>query len=587
MEKKSLPEDNSSFSDIRKYDCYYVDKTHLIYKMVLQDKENITRYYFLSRPRRFGKSLLIDTIKCLFEGKKELFKDLYIYDKWDFDKNTHPVIRLDFSKGKYYEVNGLKNYLHECLKDIENQPQPPFRLIWKILRSWFQPPPVTDVTNPDNYNYRLTRIIQKLYSRHNKQVVVLIDEYDAPITDALIVNQELAESNRRTLGAFFRVLKANQEYIRFVFITGVSMFPLTDMSSGLNNLADITFNPDYSTICGFTEKELITVFAPELKNLKLKDISLDEIRKYYNGYGWRSMKENIKENRVYNPYSIVLLFVYNEIDDWWYQSSKTNFFYDLLKKGKLTPFEIGSKAMTRHQLSTIDIDELDDPQALYFQMGILTITRDFYDQSENKRVYILDYPNEEIRKSFLKGSISKFFSDKAYTKTISKAKIMVSQLEKNDFIGLQQTIKAYFAGFPYPNKPTTKELKNIQQNKLNQQLDEDLELKKYEFYYSSLLSSAFDALGVKITKEVRSAEGISDLEIELGNQVFILELKMLRIKDIEQSLNRALKQITNNKYTAPHKYADNKVHGIAMVFDKDQGNIVGLKHKVFFAGKKS
>ena len=567
MEKKSLPEDNSSFSDIRKYDCYYVDKTHLIYKMVLQDKENITRYYFLSRPRRFGKSLLIDTIKCLFEGKKELFKDLYIHDKWDFDKNTHPVIRLDFSKGEYTENNELKNLLHYLLKKEQKRHK------------------ITD-DNIDDSNSPISRfddLIDCLYHKHNKQVVVLIDEYDAPITDALIVDQELAESNRRTLGAFFRVLKANQEYIRFVFITGVSMFPLTDMSSGLNNLADITFNPDYSTICGFTEKELISVFSPELKKLKLKDISLDEIRKYYNGYGWRS----IKENRVYNPYSIVLLFVYNEIDDWWYQSSKTNFFYDLLKKGKLTPFEIGSKAMTRHQLSTIDIDELDDPQALYFQMGILTITRDFYDQSENKRVYILDYPNEEIRKSFLKGSISKFFSDKAYTKTISKAKIMVSQLEKNDFTGLQQTIKAYFAGFPYPNKPTTKELKNIQQNKLNQQLDEDLELKKYEFYYSSLLSSAFDALGVKITKEVRSAEGISDLEIELGNQVFILELKMLRIKDIEQSLNRALKQITNNKYTAPHKYADNKVHGIAMVFDKDQGNIVGLKHKVFFAGKKS
>ena len=563
MKSLKLPKSTFAFEKIITKRYYYVDKTPLIHKMLTDEDD----YCFLSRPRRFGKSLLIDTIKCLFEGKKELFKDLYIHDKWDFDKNTHPVIRLDFSKGEYTENNELKNLLHYLLKKEQKRHK------------------ITD-DNIDDSNSPISRfddLIDCLYHKHNKQVVVLIDEYDAPITDALIVDQELAESNRRTLGAFFRVLKANQEYIRFVFITGVSMFPLTDMSSGLNNLADITFNPDYSTICGFTEKELISVFSPELKKLKLKDISLDEIRKYYNGYGWRS----IKENRVYNPYSIVLLFVYNEIDDWWYQSSKTSFFYDLLKKGKLTPFEVGSKAMTRHQLSTIDIDELDDPQALYFQMGILTITHDFYDQSENKRVYILDYPNEEIRKSFLKGSISKFFSDKAYTKTISKAKIMVSQLEKNDFTGFQQTTKAYFAGFPYPNKPTTKELKNIQQNKLNQQLDEDLELKKYEFYYSSLLSSAFDALGVKITKEVRSAEGISDLEIELGNQVFILELKMLRIKDIEQSLNRALKQITNNKYTAPHKYADNKVHGIAMVFDKDQGNIVGLKHKVFFAGKKS
>ena len=570
MEKKSLPEDNSSFSDIRKYDCYYVDKTHLIYKMVLQDKENITRYYFLSRPRRFGKSLLIDTIKCLFEGKKKLFKHLYIHDKWDFDKNTHPVIRLDFSKGEYTENNELKNLLHYLLKKEQKRHK------------------ITD-DNIDDSNSPISRfddLIDCLYHKHNKQVVVLIDEYDAPITDALIVDQELAESNRRTLGAFFRVLKANQEYIRFVFITGVSMFPMTDMSSGLNNLADITFNPDYSTICGFTEKELITVFAPELKKLKLKDISLDEIRKYYNGYGWRSIKENMKENRVYNPYSIVLLFVYKEISTWWYKSSKSNFFYSLLKKGKLTPFEVGSNHEDDDSLTIIDIDDLN-VNALYFQMGILTITHDFYDQSEKKRFYILDYPNEEIRKSFLKGSISKLFSKEAYTKTISKAKIMVSQLEKNDFIGFQQTTKAYFAGFPYPNKPITKKLKNIQQNKLNQQLDEDLELKKYEFYYSSLLSSAFGALGVKVTKEVRSAEGISDLEIELGNQVFILELKMLRIKDIEQSLNRALKQITDNKYADPHKYADKQVHGIAMVFDKDQGNIVGLKHKVFFTGKKA
>ena len=163
MKKKFLAQDTSSFSKIIEKKCYCVDKTHLIFKMASEDSD-VASNYFLSRPRRFGKSLLIDTIKCLFEGKKELFKDLYIYDKWDFDKNTHPVIRLDFSKGEYCKVDDLKNFLDDILHELEDQHQIP------------------NVKSSSRHAFRLTRIIQKLYSSHNKQVVVLIDEYDAPIT---------------------------------------------------------------------------------------------------------------------------------------------------------------------------------------------------------------------------------------------------------------------------------------------------------------------------------------------------------------------------------------------------------------------
>ena len=564
MKPLKLPESTFKFEKIITNKYYYVDKTHLIHKMLtLKDG-----YCFLSRPRRFGKSLLIDTMRCLFEGKKELFKDLYIYDKWNFEENTHPVVRIDLSDGEYNEDEGLKVALDGLMDDIEDEHQ-------------------ISIKNPSNYIIRLKQIIKKLYHKHNKKVVVLIDEYDTPILDSFTVNQDIAESNRYLLSKFFGVLKTNQQYIRFVFITGISMFPKTNMHSGLNNVDDISLDPEYSTICGFTEIELKTVFAPELK--KLENIAFEDIKKYYNGYGWRCKQKD----RVYNPYSIILLFVKKEIQDWWYQSCTPSFLYNILKESNLTTFDIGAQLRSLSQLSSLEIQKID-LHSLFFQMGVFTIISERY-EDQHKKKFLLDYPNAEIIEAFTIGVMLDLLNQQQYNLSVSKAKIIVEQLEKNQFTELKQTIEALFADYCFS---WTKDFKNNQDNNKNDliekhQLDPSElnelkrleELKRYEGFYSAVLYAGFQALDIKVSRQVQSRIGISDIEIELKNQVFILELKMLKTKDIDKSEQAALDQIIKKRYGARHFYADKKVYGIAMVFDEDQGNIVGLRHQVLFGGK--
>ena len=514
------------------------------------------KFYFLSRPRRFGKSLLIDTMHCLFEGKKQLFKDLYIYDKWDFEANTHPVIRLDLSGGKYRKIQGLDERLNKILSNEQTR--------HKIADE--------DIDTSKSPNSTLEDLIYFLYHKHNKEVVILIDEYDKPIIDVLPENQKLAASNTQDLRDFFSILKANQQYIRFVFITGISMFPLSQMQSGLNNVDDISLDHKYSTICGFTEKELKTVFAPELK--KLKDISFDSIKNHYNGYGWCGEQKT----RVYNPYSIILLFVKKKIRPWWYRACTPSFFYNILENFYVTPFEIGSNLENEESLITLDIDKIN-VQALFFQMGVLTIVGERFDQSEKEWMYSLDYPNEEIKKAFTKGVMSTFFTKENYAVSPSKARIIVNQLKNKEFSKLRETLEALYADIPFPW------IANIQESDNKNKLDKETKLRVREGFFSGFLFSGLSALSIKVYRETISLKGISDLEIELGNQVFILELKILRIKDIDESLQNALDQIVEKRYGARHFYADKKVYGIAMVFDQEKSNIVGLKHKVLFKGK--
>ena len=554
MNKKFLASDNSDFSDIIKQSCYYVDKTHLIYQIASRNIGTSVRYYFLSRPRRFGKSLLIDTFHCLFEGKKQLFKDLYIYEKWDFEANTHPVIRMDFAGKKYQAAKDLENRIHGILELIELKHQLP------------------DLSNSSDYTSRLEQIFFYIFQKHNKKIVVLIDEYDKPVLDVLSENQKLAKSNTQELSGFFSALKANQQYIRFVFITGISMFPLSQMQSGLNNVDDISLDHEYSTICGFTEKELKTVFAPELK--KLKEISFDNIKNHYNGYGWCGEQKT----RVYNPYSIILLFAKKKLRPWWYRSCAPSFFYNILKNFYVTPFEIGSNLENEESLITLDIDKIN-VQALFFQMGVLTIVGERFDQAKKKTLYLLDYPNEEIREAFTEGVMSTFFTKENYAVSPSKARIIVNQLKNKEFSKLRETLEALYADIPFPW------IANIQESDNKNKLDKETKLRVREGFFSGFLFSGLDALSIKVNKETISLKGISDLEIELGNQVFILELKILRIKDIDESLQNALDQIVEKRYGARHFYADKKVYGIAMVFDQEKSNIVGLEHKVLFEGK--
>lgn len=261
MSKRRLPIGIQNFREVREEDCYYVDKTAYIRRLLDEGK-----HYFLSRPRRFGKSLFLDTCKELFEGNEPLFEGLDIHEHWDWSIH-YPVLRLDFSGGHYRGPEDLRNEVVAQLKVLEDQ-------------AWVSP----DNSEP---SIRFRRLVRELHERTGQRVVVLVDEYDKPILDALDT-PEVARANRDYLQGLYSTVKFSDAYIRFSFLTGVSKFSKVSLFSGLNNLIDITLDPRYSAICGYTEADLDTVFAPELPGL-----DRDEITAWYNGYSWRGEEKSV------------------------------------------------------------------------------------------------------------------------------------------------------------------------------------------------------------------------------------------------------------------------------------------------------
>ncbi len=270
---QKLPIGIQTFLEIRNENYIYIDKTQEAYSLITKYK-----YVFLSRPRRFGKSLFLDTLKEIFEGNKALFKGLYIYDKYDFD--DFPVIRIDFTGGDFLNPQGLKLRIGRILPDIVKSYQLDL-----------------DLDCPDDVNNFLEQIIKELWKKTGKKVVVLIDEYDKPILDA-ISKPELAHQNREFLKVFYSVLKANDQYIRFGFLTGVSKFSKVSIFSGLNNIEDISLNHRYGNICGYTQQNIENEFSKYLQG-----VDLEKLKEWYNGY-------NFLKDKVYNPFDI-LLFIRN------------------------------------------------------------------------------------------------------------------------------------------------------------------------------------------------------------------------------------------------------------------------------------
>ena len=338
---------------------YYVDKTALIQSLIAQG-----RYYFLSRPRRFGKSLLVSTIEALFECQEELFRGLDIYEDWDWS-SPHPVLRLSFG-GKFNEPGELEKDIIEQLEGVEETNN-------------LSPPP----TFHDGPR-RLRNLIRQLHSITNKQVVVIIDEYDKPILDVLD-NVELAKSNREHLRGFYGSIKDCARHIRFVFVKGVNMFSKVSLFSGLN-LIDISLDRRYATICGYTDKDIDTVFASELEGL-----DRDKMRQWYNGYNW------LGNERVYNPLGVLFFFRDQEFNSYWFQTATPDFLFRMLEQKKVATIELEKRFESAVQITRFDINDID-LAALMFQTGYLTIIGE---ESINRDVnYILDYPNLEVRKSF-------------------------------------------------------------------------------------------------------------------------------------------------------------------------------------------
>ncbi|MEY4504856.1 MAG: hypothetical protein RL154_1153, partial [Pseudomonadota bacterium] len=461
---KKLPIGIQTFREIRSDDdsYIYVDKTDIAHQLISQGK-----YYFLSRPRRFGKSLFLDTLKEIFYGNKELFRGLHIYDKYEFIK--YPVINISFGGGDFKGIDKVRQRMTEILNNAKES---------------------LGVVCEDSYSLAgcLERLIHKAYQKHNQRVVVLIDEYDKPILDN-IENPEIAREIRDELKGFYSVIKGADEYLKFVFLTGVSKFSKVSLFSGLNNLNDITLDKSYSTICGYTQEDIETVFSEHLKGQ-----DFDKIKYWYNGYKWLGKS-------VYNPFDILLFiqkgFVY---ENYWFSTATPTFLLKLIEKHKYFLPSLENIVADSAILNSFDVDYIE-PEALMWQTGYLTITHTetILDSIE----YHLAIPNKEVRQSLLRSiALHMTRADNLTSQTNG----MLKAILKNDLALFQTHLISLFASIPY----------NLFTNN---------KLYKYEGYYVSVFYAYMKSLGVELIAEDVTNKGRIDLTLKLPNAIYIMEFK--------------------------------------------------------------
>ena len=508
MSKRKLPIGIQTFRKIRAEDCYYVDKTAYIQRLLDEGT-----YYFLSRPRRFGKSLFLDTLKELFEGNEPLFAGLHIHDHWDWSAR-HPVLRLDFSSGTYQGPDDLQKEVAAQLNAMEEEAE-------------------VVPHDDDTASARFRRLMKVLHERSGQRVAVLIDEYDKPILDALEV-PEVARANRDFLRGLYSTVKFADAHIRFTFITGVSKFSKVSLFSGLNNLTDITLEPEYSALCGYTDADIDTVFAPELPGL-----NRDQIRDWYNGYSW------LGDEKVYNPFDILLLFRRRRFAAYWFETGTPRFLIEALFKRRVSSLDLGAMEGSDELLSTFDVDDIAT-EALLFQTGYLTITDE--EDIGGEPIYRLGYPNREVRQSLNRSLLRYLVKDS--TRQRANSTRLYRLLEANDFAGLKTLFHAFFASIPYEWYTNN-------------------DIAHYEGYYASVFYSYFAGLGLDIRVEDSSSHGRLDMAVLFDNNVYLFEFKVVEMA----SVGAALAQLKERRYADKYRALGQPIHLIGVEFSKDERNI--------------
>ena len=510
MNRRKLPIGIQTFREVREEDCYYVDKTAYIRGLLAEGK-----HYFLSRPRRFGKSLFLDTCKELFAGSEELFAGLYVHDHWDWSVR-HPVLRLSFGSGSLSEPGVLHKEVMAQLDALEEETG---------VKSRY-----------DTASVRFRHLIQRLHRQSGQRVAVLIDEYDKPILDALDT-PEAARANRDFLRGLYAVIKDSDAHVRFTFITGVSKFSKVSLFSGLNNLKDITLDPRYSALCGYAEADLDTVFAPELPGL-----DRDQIRDWYNGYRWRG------DEKVYNPFDILLLFDSREFKAYWFETGTPTFLVETLFKRRVSSLALGELIGSDELLSTFDVDHIAT-EALLFQTGYLTITDE--EDLGGEPVYRLGYPNREVRQS-LNRSLLRYLVRDA-TQQMANSVRLSRLLAANDFAGLKTLFHAFFASIPYEWYTNN-------------------DIAHYEGYYASVFYSYFASLGLDITVEDSSSHGRLDMAVLFNDRVYLFEFKVVELA----SAGAAMAQLKERRYADKYRDLGQPIHLIGVEFSKDERNIAAF-----------
>ncbi len=511
MTKRRLPIGIQTFREIREENCYYVDKTAHIQQLIDEGK-----YYFLSRPRRFGKSLLLDTLKELFEGNEPLFEGLHIHEHWDWSVR-YPVLRFDFSSGNYQRPDDLRKEVAMQLDALENEAKVSPR--------------------DENASERLRHLMKVLHERSGQRVVLLVDENDKPIMDALAV-PEVARANRDFLHSLYATTKDCDAHIHFTFLTGVSQFSKASIFSGLNNLTNITLDTRYSAICGYTDADLDTVFAPEFPGL-----DREEVRDWYNGYSWRG------DEKVYNPFDILALFNSREFGACGFKTGTPTFLIEILLDRGVSSMALDNMLGTNALLSTIDLDHIAT-EALLFQTGYLTIT-----ETENlggELFYRLGYPNQEVRQSLNESLLNHLTGHSS--RRVEHSARLYDLLLINDFEGLKTLFHAFYASIPY-EWYTNNDIAN------------------FEGYYASVFYSYFAALELNITVEDSSSHGRVDMTVHFNDNIYLFEFKVVELA----SEGAAMAQLKEKRYADKYRSLGQPIHLIGVEFSKDTRNITAFE----------
>lgn len=509
------PIGKQDFKTLRTGGYVYIDKTRYIEKLL-----EGSQMYFLSRPRRFGKSLFISTLECFFRGEKELFEGLYI-DSPRQEWTEYPVIRIDLAAANFREHNALNVHLSAILSRYEKH--------YGIERE-----------AQDTFSSRFSHLILTAYEKTGKQVVVLVDEYEKPLTD-LIDDREQMEECRRVLQGFYSVLKSSDAMLKLVFLTGVTRFGQMSVFSGLNNIRDISLNEEFGAICGVTEQELQDNFKQGIEQLAIArktdyEGALALLKENYDGYHFC---QNCPD--IYNPFSLVNALADSSIRPYWSATGTPSLLVQVLLRNKFNLLELDGMAVSEERLGEMD-RFFSDPVSLFYQTGYLTIKN--YD--EDADLYIIGYPNREVEQAFLTHILPYYYSEDTQVASLTdNLKLAVNRGEAEK---IMEILEAFSAGISYeliPRDATEKHFQNM------------------IYIVTSLLVSRT----VKVSDEQRTSDGRMDVTIETPKFVYIIEIKR------DKSASEALQQIIEKQYALKFKADNRKVYLIGVNFSTDTRRI--------------
>ena len=515
---RKLPIGVQSFEKLRNENLLYVDKTEYVYRLV----QNCMPY-FLSRPRRFGKSLFLSTLRAYFEGKKELFAGLAIEELTKDDEDAwqaYPVFYIDFNRKNFKADSALEQVLEEHLKEWEG-----------IYGSEQKDTPQDE---------RFRNLIKKAVEQTGKNVVILVDEYDKPLLEG--ADSEMIEHNKNVFKGFFSTLKSFDQYIKFVFITGVTKFSKVSIFSDLNQLNDISLDDEYSSICGITGEELVVNFGPEIEALSAKmgvehDECLSELKRMYDGYHFSSDSVG-----VYNPFSLLNAFSKKKLGMYWFATGTPTFLIDKLKESDFDAKLFASDDFYENEASLTDYRiENKNPVPLFYQTGYLTIK----DYDSEFGSYALGYPNDEVKYGFL-NSLAPYYLSAEDEASPFDVRSFAKDIRAGNTDALRERFTALFARLPYPTDESI-----VEQN------------------FQNVIYIVFMLLGQFVMTEIHSSKGRADCIVETDDYVYIFEFKR------DKSATEALRQIEDSGYAKPYAADKRKLIKIGANFNSRERTIDG------------